>query len=100
MNTDDIKHLADLSRLELTLEDIDTLSESLPEILNYVSAIEQMTDVKVGNESGEDFGKHYNVFRSDEVTVEPDYFTEDIMNNMPETEDRFLKVKKILKTED
>ncbi len=98
MNTDDIKHLADLSRLELTEDDVVSLECSLPAILDYVGALKEVANI-AGTED-KNFGNHYNIFRQDEVTVEPDSFTEDIMNNMPDTYDRFLKVKKILKTED
>jgi Asp-tRNA(Asn)/Glu-tRNA(Gln) amidotransferase C subunit len=44
-------------------------------------------------------GPVHNVFRIDEVTNEADQYTEDILNEMPAKEGRYMEVKKILQTD-
>lgn len=91
MNKDDIRHLATLSRLEVTDEDLDTYSKQIPEILEYVKKIESF-DTK---DSKENFEQN-NVFRSDEEVSESGIDTEKLLAEAPESKDGFIKVKKVL----
>lgn len=97
MKRADIEHLARLSRIRLTETEIESLEGDLSSIVSYVSTI---TDL-VGDDAqtGPQLGARSNVFRKDEVTNEPNQYTDDIVAEMPATEGRFLKVKKILNTE-
>jgi len=98
MNREEILHLASLSRIRLTDDEIKKLETELPKIIDYVSIVSDI--------AGEDadiapqVGARYNVLRKDEITNEPGQFTEDLLAEMPDTKDNFLKVKKILQTED
>lgn len=98
MTREEILHLASLARIKLTDEELQGLETDLPKILDYVSVVSDIvgTDVDLSPE----IGARYNVFREDEITNEPAEYTEALLGEMPETDGQFLKVKKILNTED
>lgn len=98
MKREEIEHLAGLARIKLTEEELSKFETELSSIVSYVGAVSEM--IADEPDSRPQVGPRYNVFRSDEETNEPDQFTEAILAEMPHTEGRFMKVKKILKTED
>lgn len=93
MDKKQIQHLGTLSRIKLSDEEVERLPGEITSILDYVSTIDEV--VKDGALKKE-VGAVYNVFREDVVTNEPNAYTEDLLNEAPEREGRFLKVKKIL----
>lgn len=101
MERADIVHLAQLARLRLSEEEIDTFTKELPAIVSYVSAV---TDIAVGTEDGSKgesvVGALHNVFRLDEVTTEPDQYTEALLAELPRRQDRYMRVPKILSTDE
>lgn len=98
MKREDIEHLASLARIRLTEEEKERLPAELSTIVEYVSVV---SDIAGGDtEVAPKVGAVHNVFRKDVATNEPEQFTKDIMAEMPETDGRFLKVKKILSTEE
>lgn len=98
MKQEEILHLASLARIKLTDEELSSLETELPKILDYVSVVSDI--VADESDAKPEVGARYNVFREDEVTNEPGEYTKDMMNEMPATENGFMKVKKILQTED
>jgi len=94
MLKEDVAHLARLARIELSETELEKLPEELSSIVSYVSVISDI----VGDEADTEpqLGARHNVFRADEVTNEADEYTADLMAEMPATEGRFMKVKKIL----
>ncbi len=98
MKREDIEHLASLARIRLTETELEQLATELPAIVDYVSVIsdiaseESVTELQVG--------ARYNILRTDEVKNAPDEFTQDILDEMPHTDGRFLAVKKILQTDE
>ena len=90
---EDILHLGRLSRIELTDKEVTKLQGEISSILDYVSAVK---DIAGSGDETKVLGARYNVFRSDEVTNEPDSHTKELMAEMPDTEGRYMKVKKIL----
>jgi aspartyl-tRNA(Asn)/glutamyl-tRNA(Gln) amidotransferase subunit C len=93
MKQQDVKHLAALSRLELSEAEVEAYTKEMSAILEYVSAVQGMAgegalEPKVG--------ARFNVFRPDEVTNEPGAYTKDLLREMPQTDGRFMVVKKIL----
>jgi aspartyl-tRNA(Asn)/glutamyl-tRNA(Gln) amidotransferase subunit C len=98
MTRDEIQHLASLARIRLSETEMDSLEVELPKIIDYVSVVSKL--------AGEDpdtspqLGARHNVLRPDEVTNEPGAHTEAILKEMPETKNGFLKVKKILQTDE
>ena len=95
MKKEEVEHLASLARIALTPEELDRLPEELSSIVSYVSVVSEIA----AEDDGQTLTPRYNVFREDEVTVEPETHTADLLREMPETEGRYMKVRKILKTD-
>ena len=92
MQLEDIKHLAVLSRLDISDTEAEELLHELKAILVYV---DQVTNVTVSG-SEIDVPENRNVAREDVVTTETGMYTELLMANVPEKQDGFVKVIKIL----
>lgn len=87
----DVKHVANLARLELTEEETAKYSKQLGELLKYV---EQMNEVDTaGVEPMPHAIPLVNVMREDEVSYE--CTREELMKNAPFEEDGFFRVPKI-----
>jgi aspartyl/glutamyl-tRNA(Asn/Gln) amidotransferase C subunit len=97
MKQDDVKNLAALARIELSVEETETYTKEMSSILSYVSAVKDMAG---DGELVPQVGARYNVFRADEVTNEPNQYTDALLAEMPKTEGRFMVVKKILNNPD
>ncbi len=90
MNIKDVENLAELAKLELSPEEKESLLHDMEGILSYVKQIEEVEvgDIKPSN-------TYHNVWREDEL--EPRAFSKDsIIEQFPDSQDGFLKVKKIL----
>jgi aspartyl-tRNA(Asn)/glutamyl-tRNA(Gln) amidotransferase subunit C len=98
MKREDIEHLALLSRISLTEEEMERLPRELSAIVEYVGVVSEIAGSDA--DAAPQVGVRHNIFRQDEVTNEPDQYTEDILHEMPATEGRFMKVKKILQTDE
>lgn len=97
MKKDDVAHLASLARIKMSDQELASLEEDLNSIVSYVSVISDIAgDV---NQTTPTAGSLRNVFRADVVTNEADEFTNDLLAEMPDTNGRYMKVQKILKTE-
>lgn len=98
MKKEDIQHLANLSRLELTDEELEKYAGEFDSIIAYVDKIKEVTDsdedLKIENASVK------NVFREDDNIQEGGIHTEKILNEAPDTHEDFVKVKKILNNND
>ena len=92
MQLQDIKHLATLARLDISDTEAEGLLGDLKEILAY---IDQVTSVTVSG-SEIDVPEHRNIAREDVVTNQGGQYTEIIMEDVPEKQDGFVKVNKIL----
>lgn len=90
MNIQDVEKLAELARIELSLEEKQSLLADFDSILAYVDTIKgaeiEKGDIKTGL---------HNVWREDQA--EPREFSLDsIVRQFPDKQDGFLKVKKIM----
>lgn len=98
MKKEDIQHLANLSRLELTDEELEKYAGEFDSIIAYVDKIKEITDsdedLKIENASVK------NVFREDDDIQEGGIHTEKILNEAPDIHEDFVKVKKILNNND
>jgi len=90
MNIKDVENLAELARLELSAEEKKEILKDMEGILDYVRQIEE---VKVPNMKVN--YPLYNVWREDK-TEQRDFSKELIIEQFPDSQDGFLKVKKIL----
>ncbi|MES2315814.1 MAG: Asp-tRNA(Asn)/Glu-tRNA(Gln) amidotransferase subunit GatC [Patescibacteria group bacterium] len=90
MDIKDVENLAQLARIELAPEEKQQLLQDMDGILDYVK---QISEVKV-EESKNDFALH-NTWRED-ASQTREFSKELIMEQFPDSQDGFLKVKKIL----
>jgi aspartyl-tRNA(Asn)/glutamyl-tRNA(Gln) amidotransferase subunit C len=94
MDKEGIKKLAELSRLELTEEEIAEYAGEFSDILAYVdslkSAVDADEDLILENSANR------NVMREDENPHESGVDTEKLVESAPESQDNYIKVKKVL----
>lgn len=90
MDIKDVENLARLARIELSEEEKIELLSDMKSILEYVKQIEEM---KVEDAEPE-YGVH-NVWREDEI-IPREFSRELIIEQFPDAQNGFLKVKKIL----
>ncbi|HEU0085557.1 MAG TPA: Asp-tRNA(Asn)/Glu-tRNA(Gln) amidotransferase subunit GatC [Candidatus Paceibacterota bacterium] len=92
MEIKDIEKLAELAKLNLEDSEKDALSADLEGILGY---IEQIREAKIDETDADTEPVQKNVWREDEAR--PRQFSrEEILNQFPDSQDGFVKVKKIL----
>lgn len=93
MKQEDVIGLATLARIELSVPEIESFTPEMSAILDYVSAVQDMAGSGVLEPK---VGPRHNIYREDIVTNEPDQYTEALLAEMPQTEGRYMVVKKIL----
>ena len=97
MKDDDIKHLANLAKIELTDEEISMYVKDIPDILKFV---DQLQEVDVEDDNGKvESALVRNVFREDENPHESGLYTEDLLKEAPKSRDGYVEVKKVLNTD-
>lgn len=92
LHTDDIKHLATLSRIHIEEGELESIRQDIDSILGYVTEIQKVsstTEVVI-----EPLVK--NVMRDDVVTTETSSQTETLLAEAPHRLGNEVKVKKIL----
>lgn len=89
----DIEKLAKLARIKLTDDEKESFLKEIEPILGYVA---QLKEVSATLDDQKKAGEHRNIVREDSTPETPGINTEDIVSNMPESKDNYLKVKKIL----
>jgi aspartyl-tRNA(Asn)/glutamyl-tRNA(Gln) amidotransferase subunit C len=92
---EEVLKLADLARIEVADDEIESIRQKMEGILEYVSEVQKLSDeegVSVVPEAGE----NRNVLREDEDPHEGGKYTESIIKNAPEKEGGYIKVRKIL----
>ena len=94
MNREDISHLATLARIALTEQELIKLEGELSSIVSYVDVISGLAADE--GDALPEVGSLHNVFRADEVTNGIGEYTDTLLAEMPHTEGKFMKVKKIL----
>lgn len=93
ITTDDVRHLAQLSNLLLSDDEITSLQTDLVNILGYIDTLAELnTD---GVEPTYQVTGLENVWRDDEVEIQP-VTREDLLNLAPEQAENSIKVPKVL----
>ncbi len=92
MQLQDVQHLATLARLKVSEAEAEGLLGDLTAILAY---IDQVTTAPISN-TDLALPVHRNVFRDDVVTTETGQYTDILLQEVPATENGFVKVKKVL----
>lgn len=91
MTNEEIKKLGFLSRIDVSDEEADVLAEDMSTILGYVGQIEALDIDDV-----DPVYENTNTVRQDGEPYNAGNFSESILDNAPDTQDGFIKVKKIL----
>lgn len=110
ITTDDIKKLANLSRIKISEEEMSQFAKEIEGILGYVEQIKEVSDASIVSTSGTSVAggantdtlgakkilTHKNAMREDvedrEVNPDPSI----LVKIAPESQDGYVKVKKIL----
>jgi len=97
----DVEKLAELSRIDVSEEEKDVLLKDLEAILGYVSEVKEVAagdivpDLPVRGAQAR-AGHTRNVMRKDENPHKSGVFSKEIMEEVPNTKNDYIKVKKIL----
>jgi len=82
VDPEEVRHVADLARVDLADEEVAEFTEQFADILDYFEALDEVPEVESEPEL-------VNVMRSDEVR--DGLSQEEALRNAPETEDGFFK---------
>jgi aspartyl-tRNA(Asn)/glutamyl-tRNA(Gln) amidotransferase subunit C len=93
MNLSDIDRLAVLGRLDIPTEEKETVLRDLTAIIGY---IDQIQSVQTDQSAHTSTPLPRNIFRADENPNDPGACTDALLDQMPDHEDTFLKVPRIL----
>ncbi|MEI6420192.1 MAG: Asp-tRNA(Asn)/Glu-tRNA(Gln) amidotransferase subunit GatC [bacterium] len=92
IDTNEVKKLAELARIDMTEEEIVNFTKEIDPILGYVAQIQQIA----GSEAVRSIPEHRNITRADDKPNETGSNTEKIVAEFPRQEGNLLKVKKVL----
>lgn len=97
MKLEEIKKLANLARIEMSEEELKDIAHDFEPILAYVDQIKEAAKL-IPNDKQEKDPRHEirNVMREDIATNNPGEYADKIIEEMPDSENRYLKVKQIL----
>ena len=90
---EDILHLADLSNLSLSEQEIDSLGKDLGDIINYISQLDELDTENI--EPTYQVFEMENVWRDDEI-VEQEADREDLLRLSDKVTNKQLEVPKVL----
>ena len=88
----DVKHIAELARLEFSNEELENFTHQLNQILEYVEKLNELDTENVEPLSHPIEGN--NAFREDEL--KPSISREEALKNAPDSDDKFFKVPKVI----
>ena len=90
MEIKDVENLAELAKIELSEEEKKQVLSDMEGILGYVKQIESVEVPEI-----EPDYSHRNIWREDNL-LPRDFSREEIISQFPDSQDEFVKVKKIL----
>jgi aspartyl-tRNA(Asn)/glutamyl-tRNA(Gln) amidotransferase subunit C len=90
MDIKNVENLAELAKIDLTADEKKQILKDMGGILEYVKTIES---VKIGEVNPK--YDTYNVWREDKIEIQ-EFSKDSIIKQFPDSQDNFLKVKKIL----
>jgi len=95
ISTNEVRHIAMLSRLELDDKELSIYQDQLSRILEYVEKLSEIDTREI--EPTSHVIELSNVFREDEVIKS--LSREEALKNAPQSTDKFFRVPKIIETE-
>jgi len=91
----EVKHIAQLARLNINDKEINLFQKDLGGILNYIG---RLKTIKSKREKNIMAGKIFNVFRKDKISAgKLSYKTKKFLREAPDRKNKFFKVPSILK---
>lgn len=94
MTADEVRHLADLARIEIAQAEAAELASEFDAILSYVAAVQE---ISAGTGSAAPVvPAHHNILREDIETHEPGAYTDALLAQAPQRAGRHVQVKQIL----
>jgi aspartyl/glutamyl-tRNA(Asn/Gln) amidotransferase C subunit len=97
MDKEKVLKLAQLARVGISEEEAKTLSSEFGAILDYVGQVKKLVgDISLNATHFKSDFAHRNILREDARAHESGIYTVEILNNAPQSEGDYLKVKKIL----
>lgn len=94
ISNEDVKHLAELSRLDFNEGQIEQMRENLVDMIQYADRINAMA---CDAQAREHILPFYNVFRED--AVYKGLSNEEALQNAPESEEMYFKVPQVMEDE-
>jgi len=95
LSKDEIQHIAKLARLELSDAELEKYGGQLSAILNYIDQLKEVDTA--GVEPTAQVTGLENVLREDVIRDWDGKEIEEALADSPEREDRFIKVKRVIK---
>ena len=97
MDKEKVLKLAQLARVGISDAEAETLSSEFGAILDYVGEVKKLVDNNsIESTLGKDNFAHKNILREDIDAHESGLYTKEILENAPQADDKYIKVKKIL----
>ncbi|MEX0933708.1 MAG: Asp-tRNA(Asn)/Glu-tRNA(Gln) amidotransferase subunit GatC [Candidatus Paceibacterota bacterium] len=93
MDKENVFKLADLAHIEISDTEAEKLVRDLSSIVEYVSHLQEVSGVEALEKK---VGAFHNIMREDENPHDSGIYTEKLLNEAPEREGDYIKVKKIL----
>lgn len=95
ISKEEIKKLADLARVEIKEDELESLRGEIDSILDYIGQVKSVSGLH-SDKGGIDIGTNYNVIREDGEPTPPGTYSKELIAEFPDRERDYLKVKKIL----
>lgn len=94
ISKEEVQHIAKLSRLGLTDQEVEKFRKELSSILDYIEKLKEV-DIKDIEPTSHSL-KVENIIREDKENRKPENRKKKLIHLAPETKDNYLKVKSIL----
>jgi len=93
ISKEEVQHIAELARLQLTGEEVEQMQKDLSAILDYFELLKKAPKIKIDEPT---FAQGSGVARKDEVLPRDARLAEKIIAASPDKKDDYIKVKTIL----
>ena len=96
MKLEDMKKLAVMARIDMSDGELTEMASDFDAILAYVGQVQEIANTLETSTQSPEAYSLYNVMRDDVVTNPAGEYTAKLLEQMPDSQDGFLKVKQIL----
>ena len=96
MDSNEIKKLADLARIDMSEEEMKEIAKDFESILAYVGQVQEVSGEIIDNDKKSEDYFVRNITREDIAEDMNKERNDKILANAPDTQDGFIKVRKIM----